>query len=183
MTTLKDIQHRVGVPADGVWGPVTAEAVARALGMKTALVSARGEALVKEFEGCRLEAYPDPGSGGDPWTIGYGATGEGIRKGVTWTREQCDERLREDLNRFAVGVEKALAGAVTSQNEFDAMVSLAFNVGLGNFQSSTLLRKHRAGDREGAAAEFARWNRAAGRVLAGLTRRRAAEAKLYRGMA
>lgn len=137
--------------------------------------------LVKSFEGCVLKAYPDPGSGGDPWTIGVGATGPGIKKGVVWTQAQADERLATDLARFGRGV-FALTGD-TTQNRFDAMVSLAFNIGLGNFGSSTLLKKHKAHEYGAAADQFARWNRAAGKVMAGLTRRRAAEASIYRGVA
>ncbi len=154
-------------------------------------VSPAAFAIIKEFEGYaralpdgRCQAYPDPGSGGDPWTIGFGSTGPGIAKGVIWPRRQAEERLEADVIKFAAGVAKRLeGGAATSQGEFDAMVSLAYNVGLGNFESSTLLRKHKAGDKAGAAAEFAKWNKASGRVMAGLTRRREAEARLYRGQA
>lgn len=137
--------------------------------------------LVKSFEGCVLKAYPDPGSGGDPWTIGVGATGPGISKGVVWTQQQADDRLLADLARFGRGVWTAIAEKETTQNRFDALVSFAFNVGIGNLLSSTLLRKHVAGDYEGAAAQFIRWNKAAGKVMKGLTRRREAEAKLYKG--
>ena len=139
--------------------------------------------LVKSFEGCVLKAYPDPATGGDPWTIGVGATGPGIAKGVVWTQEQADDRLMADLARFGRGVWNAIGEKETTQNRFDALVSFAFNVGLGNLLSSTLLRKHVAGDYEGAAAQFIRWNRASGKVMAGLTRRRAAEAALYGGQA
>jgi lysozyme len=182
--TLADIQRRVGVTPDGVLGPATLAAIAHALGMETArTVSQAGVDLVKEFEGCRTAAYPDPASGGDPWTIGYGATGAGIARGTNWTLQQCEARLHEDLNRFAAGVSAAIGDHPTSQNEFDATVSLAFNIGLQNFKSSTLLRLHQAGDKDAAAGQFSRWNKAAGRVMAGLTRRREAEAALYRGRA
>ena len=137
--------------------------------------------LVKQFEGCVLKAYPDPGSGGDPWTIGVGATGPGISKGVVWTQQQADDRLMADLARFGRGVWNAIGEKETTQNRFDALVGFSFNVGLGNLLNSTLLRMHIAGDYVGAADQFIRWNRAAGKVLAGLTRRREAEAKLYRG--
>ena len=139
--------------------------------------------LVKSFEGCILKAYPDPGTGGDPWTIGVGHTGPEVKPGVVWTQVQADAALQADLARFARGVWNALGEKETTQNRFDALVSFAFNVGLGNLLSSTLLRKHIAGDYVGAADQFIRWNRAAGKVLAGLTRRREAEAKLYRGQA
>ncbi len=135
--------------------------------------------LIKPFEGCELKAYPDPGSGGDPWTIGWGATGEGIRKGVTWTQVQADQRLVEDVTRFAKGVDAALGGSAATARQKGALVSFAYNVGVGNLLSSTLLKKHKAGDYAGAAAEFAKWNKAAGKVLNGLTKRRAAEAAVY----
>jgi GH24 family phage-related lysozyme (muramidase) len=142
--------------------------------------------LIQQFEGCAkkradgsFEAYPDPGTGGDPWTIGWGSTGADIKKGVVWTQAQCDERFAEHVGQFGAKVASAIGGAPTTQHQFDAMVSFAYNVGVGNLQSSTLLKKHKAGDYAGAAAEFAKWNKAAGKVLAGLTRRRAAEAALY----
>lgn len=147
--------------------------------------------IIKRFEGYAIalpnggcKAYPDPGSGGDPWTIGYGSTGPTIKKGVVWTRQQAEARLEADVIRFAAKVASAVAGgAATSQNEFDAMVSLAYNIGPANFLKSTVLRKHRLGDKTGAANAFAAWNKASGHVMAGLTRRRAAEADLYRGAA
>ncbi|HEU0097786.1 MAG TPA: lysozyme [Allosphingosinicella sp.] len=142
--------------------------------------------LVQEFEGCAkkrsdgtFEAYPDPGSGGDPWTIGWGSTGPDIKKGVVWTQKQCDDRFTAHLDEFGQKVAKILGNTPTTQNQFDAMVSFAYNVGPANLSASTLLKKHKAGDYKGAAAEFGRWNKAAGKVMAGLTRRRAAEAALY----
>lgn len=145
--------------------------------MKT---SQRGIDLIHSFEKCVLFAYPDPGSrNGDPWTVGWGSTGPGIAKGTIWTQEQADDRFAADLIRFEEGVTKLLAGAPTTQNQFDAVVSFAYNVGTSAFGSSTLLRKHKAGDFAGAQAQFARWNKNDGRVLKGLTRRRAAEAALY----
>ena len=147
-------------------------------------VSQRGIDLIKEFEGLRLTAYPDPGTGGAPWTIGWGATtdetGRTIRPGKVWTRDRADKRLEAHVAQFAAEVTRALDGAPTTQAQFDAMVSFAFNLGTPNFAGSTLLRKHKAGDYTGAANEFARWNKAGGRVMPGLTRRRAAEAALYR---
>ena len=181
MTSPKDIQKFVGVPADGIIGPQTLAAIARALGMAGGMtVSKKGLDLIKAFEGLSLKAYPDPATGGEPWTIGYGHTGLEVKKGLVWSQADADLQLIEDVRRFADGVSKALDGAPATQSQFDAMVSLAYNVGLGNFGGSTLLKKHKAGDHVGAAAEFSRWNKAAGKVMAGLTRRRAAEAALYR---
>lgn len=148
-------------------------------------VGAEGVALIKRFEGCAklrpdglVEAYPDPGTGGAPWTIGWGATGPGIGPGTVWTRAQCDARLEADIARHAADVELALAGVPTSQAQFDALVSFHYNTGA--IQRATLTRLHREGNYAAAAAEFARWNKAGGRVLQGLVRRRAAEAELYR---
>lgn len=149
--------------------------------------SERAFRLIRQFEGCArlrpdglVEAYPDPGTGGHPWTIGWGATGPDIGPGTVWTMAQCDERLCADIDRHAADVEGLLAGSATTQAQFDALTSFHFNTGaLGR---STLLKRHRAGDTAAAAAEFARWNRAGGRVLRGLVRRRKAEARLYRSV-
>ncbi|GMM93292.1 lysozyme [Qipengyuania sp. MTN3-11] len=148
-------------------------------------IGPEGVELIKSFEGCArvrnddlVEAYPDPGTGGAPWTIGWGATGAGIGPATVWTRERCDARLEEDLERYAAEVIEALDGAPTSQAQFDALVSFHYNTGA--IARATLTRRHRAGDHAGAAGEFARWKHAGGRVLRGLVRRRAAEAALYR---
>ena len=95
-----------------------------------------------------------------------------------WTQAQCDERLEDDLSRYAADVARAIGDAPTSPAQFDAMVSFHYNTGA--IARATLTKKHCAGDYEGAAAEFARWNKAGGRVLKGLVRRRAEEAELYR---
>lgn len=137
-------------------------------------------AIIKRWEGCRLTAYPDPGTGGDPWTIGWGATGPGIRKGVRWTQAQADDRLAQDVERFMAGVRASLARA-PADNELGAMTSLAYNIGLGAFRKSTLLRLFNAGDKAGAAAQFGRWNKAGGRVMNGLVRRRAEERSVFAG--
>ena len=148
------------------------------------MVSPRGVALIKRFEGCArlrrdglVEAYPDPGTGGSPWTIGWGATGKDIGPDTVWTQEECDARLEADLARYAAEVARAINGAPTSQPQFDALVSFHYNTGA--IARATLTKKHKAGDYAGAAREFARWNRAGGRVLKGLVRRRAEEAALY----
>lgn len=145
-----------------------------------------GIALIKRFEGCakkradgQFEAYPDPGTGGDPWTIGWGATGKGIGRGTVWTQAQCDARLEADLVRYSADVARALGDAPTSQHQFDALVSFHYNTGA--IARATLTRLHKGGDFAGAAAEFGKWVHAGGRRLAGLVRRREAEAALYRG--
>lgn len=144
-----------------------------------------GLALIKSFEGCakkrpdgKFEAYPDPGTGGDPWTIGWGATGRGIAKGTVWTQAECDARLDRDLQRFAADVATALGGAATTQSQFDALCSFHYNTGA--IFKATLTKLHKAGKHDLAAREFGKWVNAGGRRLAGLVRRRAAEEALYR---
>lgn len=145
-----------------------------------------GVALIKEFEGLRLDAYPDPAHGWAVPTIGYGHTDAAgapkVVRGMRITADEADAILRRDLGQY----ERAVAEAVKvnlSANQFSALVSFTFNLGPGNLRSSTLLKKLNAGDYAGAAAQFDRWNRAGGKVLAGLTRRRAAERALFeRGM-
>ncbi len=151
--------------------------------------SPRCIAFIKGFEKCRLKAFkPTPN---DVWTLGWGATGPDIKAGMTWTQVQADARFDRDLARFAAGVQWLLRSRPTTQAQFDAMVSFAYNVGLDDdgdgiaegFGDSTLLRLHKAGDFVGAANQFRLWNKQKGVVLAGLTRRRAGEAALYRGEA
>lgn len=162
------------------------QAIDAALAAETARrIGPDGLALIKRFEGCarkrgdgQFAAYPDPGTGGDPWTIGWGATGKGIGQGTVWTAAQCDARLEADLARFSADVARALGNAPTSQRQFDALVSFQYNTGA--ISRSTLAKLHKAGDFEGAAAEFGKWVHAGGRRLAGLVRRREAEAALYR---
>ena len=143
-----------------------------------------GETLIKQFEGCakkrpdgKFEAYPDPGTGGDPWTIGWGSTGPDIKRGLVWTQAQCDERFDRHVQEFVRDVNTALAGAPVTQNQFDALVSFHYNTGA--IHKATLTKLHKAGKYAEAANEFLKWNRAGGRVMAGLTRRREAERALY----
>lgn len=143
-----------------------------------------GLALIQRFEGCararadgRFEAYPDPATGGAPWTIGWGATGRGIGPGTVWTKAECNARLERDLARFAGDVARAIGAAPTTRGQFDAMVSFHYNTGA--IARATLTRLHKAGDHAGAAQVFGKWVNAAGKRLPGLVRRRAAEAELY----
>lgn len=172
-------------------GPVAAAVPAprpsQGLGRRS---SPAGVALMHSFESCKLKAYPDPGSkDGKPWTIGWGATGPGIGPGLVWTQEQCDARFAADLAKFEDGVTRLLGGAPTTQGQFDALVSLAYNIGLDEdadtiaegLGDSSLLKKHKAGDYEGAARGFRAWRFNDGREMKGLLRRRLAEAALYRG--
>lgn len=147
--------------------------------MKT---SQAGIDLICAFEGFRAKAYPDPATGGEPWTVGYGHTsaagGLQVAKGLTITEKQGREILAMDLLKFEAAVAKLLK-RIPSQNQFDAMVSLAFNIGPANFAKSSVLKWFNAGVFDLAADAFLKWNKAAGRVMAGLTRRRKAERDLF----
>lgn len=138
-------------------------------------IGKEGLELIKKFEGCKLEAYYCPAK---VLTIGVGHTGPDVKVGTKITQEEADNILRKDLERFEKGVEGALKVGV-NQNQFDALVSFAFNCGLGALHSSTLLKKLNKGNYKAAASEFLKWNKARGKVLAGLTKRRQAEKLLF----
>lgn len=140
--------------------------------MRTSFI---GRSLIKTFEGYRGEAYMCPSG---VWTIGWGHTA-GVRQGDTCSEEQAGEWLKEDLAVAERTVEAA--GLSLSQTQFDALVSLAFNIGPGNFNSSTLLRLLRQDSKPRAEIEEAwkSWRMAGGTVQRGLVRRRAAEYTLY----
>ena len=132
--------------------------------------------LIEQWEGCRLEPYQDSVG---VWTQGFGHTGDDVYEGCDpISQQQADQLLAADLGRFETAVNGMVADA-TQQQQFDAMVSFSYNLGEGALRGSTLLRMHNSGDYDGAAQQFGRWNHAGGRVLAGLTRRRAGEAAVY----
>jgi lysozyme len=134
-----------------------------------------GRAFIETFEGLRTTAYmPTPH---DVPTIGYGHT-LGVKMGDTCTQAEADEMLAEDL-RVAELVLETLVEVDLNQNQIDALVSFVFNVGAGNFKSSTLLKLLNQSDFDGAADQFLRWDKQAGVELAGLTKRRAAERSLF----
>lgn len=142
--------------------------------------NAKGIALIKSFEALRLTGYlPTPD---DVPTIGYGHTGPEVRVGQTISQAQAEALLRQDLEQFEAGVTRLIGNAATTDNQFAAMVSLAFNIGLGNFKASSVLSAHKAGNPSKAQQAFHLWNQQKGKVLQGLVRRRKAEAELY-GMA
>lgn len=143
-------------------------------------INEAGLAIIREFEGLRLTAYRCPAGVA---TIGYGHTGHDVRMTMTITPDRAEEMLENDLRRFEVGMTAMLGSVPTTSNEFSALVCLAFNIGLGKIATSTVLRRHKAGNRTGAANAFGMWNRAGGRILPGLVRRREAEAALYLGEA
>lgn len=142
-------------------------------------VSAEAREMIEHYEGLRLDAYQCPAG---VWTIGFGHT-TGVQPGDHITPEMADGYFASDINIFASAVEAALGGAPTSQHEFDALVSLAFNIGIEGFKKSTVLRLHKAGDKAGAARAFGMWNKATVngvlQEMEGLTRRRAEEAAYY----
>jgi len=141
-------------------------------------ISEHGLALVKHFEGVSLEAYPDPGTGGDPWTIGYGCT-EGVRPGMVITEAEAEEMLSIELAKFEDDVNRLIAIPL-SQGEFDALVSFTYNCGSGALEASTLRRRLLAGDPKCKVyqEELPRWNKGGSGVMPGLVRRRQAEADL-----
>lgn len=145
-------------------------------------LSKNGINLVREFEGYHKKlpngdctTYYCPAG---VLTIGYGCT-EGIRKGEIWTHDQAIAALRKELKRFEDAVNRLVTTEI-NQNQFDALVSFAYNCGEGALAKSSLLRLVNKGDFEGAARQFGNWTRGGGRVLPGLVRRRAAEAALFR---
>ena len=134
--------------------------------------------MIKGHEGLVLMAYPDPGTGGDPWTIGYGHT-KGVRPGMQISEKQAEEFLREDLAGFEKAVLDLLPIPLT-QSEFDALVSFTFNVGTYSLETSTLRKRLLAGEPRCWVyqKEFPRWNKGGNGVLEGLVRRRQEEADL-----
>ncbi len=139
-----------------------------------AKINKAGIELVKEYEGFRGEAYQDIVG---VWTIGYGET-NGVKAGDTITMSNAHANLVKRLNWFGEKVQEACTIA-PNENELAAMTSLAYNIGVGGFRKSTVLKAHNRGDQEAAARAFSLWNKAGGNVVKGLVRRRAAEAALY----
>lgn len=141
--------------------------------------SEKGIALIKEFEGCKLTAYRDSVG---VWTIGYGWTqpvdGKPIRAGMTIKQETAERLLKAGLVSYESDVSRLVKVGLT-QGQFDALVSFTYNLGARSLSTSTLLRKLNSGNYAGAADEFLRWNKAGGKVLSGLTRRREAERALF----
>ena len=144
--------------------------------MKT---SQSGISLIKGFEGERINAYDD---GVGVWTIGCGTikypNGVRVKKGDTCTEAQAESYLKNDLVKFENAINR-LVKVPLNQNQFDAISSFTYNLGETNLSSSTLLKKLNAKDYTGAADQFPRWNKAGGKVMNGLTRRREAERNLF----
>jgi lysozyme len=183
----QSIQRHVGTKADGKWGPATAQAVMDRLGISPSSsidgarhISDRGLELVKHFEGLYLKAYQDFVG---VWTIGWGHTGLQHKDGTVFrgreiSPEKATELLRYDMHQFEQRVISFVTVPV-NDDEFAALVSFDFNT--GGLGKSTLLKKLNGGDRTGAADEFLKWDKAGGKVLRGLTRRRQSERNLFLG--
>jgi len=170
--------------ADGIAGRDTWTAIKDALGIddpkEAALItSPAGRKAIRQREDERLNAYQDSVG---IWTIGVGHTSAAgapaVTRGLSITADQSDAILSRDLVIFENGVREAVKVPL-NQNQFDALVSLAFNIGVGAFSKSTLVKKLNAGDYAGAADQFALWNKAGGKVLPGLTTRRLSEQKQF----
>ncbi len=131
--------------------------------------------LIKQFEGCKLQAYQDQKG---IWTVGYGCTGYNIQRGTVWTQAQADQQLAQRVAAFASQVTAAV-GLKVNQNQFDALVSLCYNIGPQALRGSTLIRLINQRDYADAANEFLKWDRAGQSVDPGLLRRRKAEQKLF----
>ena len=139
-------------------------------------INSAGLSLIRRFEGCELKAYYDEHGG--VWTIGYGHT-HGVKRGQTITKEDADAFLSRDVSWAEEAVMECVKAQINT-NQFSACVSLCFNIGADAFKRSTLVKKINAEDFDGAADEFQKWNKAGGKVLNGLIRRRAAEEELFR---
>lgn len=139
--------------------------------------SKQGLALTENFESCRLTAYQDIKG---IWTIGFGHVGPEVVEGLVWTQNQADSQLVTDT-LHATNIVNRFVTVELSQPAFDAVVDFVFNVGSGNFEGSTMLKLLNAGNLEGAADEFEKWDHASGQVVAGLLRRRLAEKEEFNG--
>ena len=137
-------------------------------------IGQKGIELIKHFEGCELEAYKCPAG---VWTIGYGHI-KGVSEGMSITQEQAEQMLLDELKEYENYINE-LVVVDLSQNQFDALVSWVYNLGPANLQSSTLLKVLNSGDYSGVPAQIERWNKAGGKVLEGLIRRREAESALF----
>ena len=137
-------------------------------------IGQKGIELIKHFEGCELEAYKCPAG---VWTIGYGHI-KGVSEGMSITQEQAEQMLLDELKEYENYINE-LVVVDLSQNQFDALVSWVYNLGPANLKSSTLLEVLNSGDYAGVPDQIERWNKAGGKVLEGLIRRRQAESSLF----
>lgn len=151
--------------------------------MKISKIDKVGKNLIFKYEGCELQAYPDPATNGIPYTIGYGNTyyenGEKVKLGDKITQARADELFDGLISHYEKSVDSLTRDDIT-QNMFNSLVSFCWNCGIANLKVSTLLKKVNKNPNDiTIKQEFEKWNRANGRPMAGLTARRAAEANLY----
>ena len=145
-------------------------------GIKDMNISQEGLGLIKKFEGCELEAYK---CAAGVWTIGYGST-KGVKEGDTITQEQADDLLLHEMEEYEGYIKDAVTVDL-KQNQFDALVAWTYNLGPTNLIESTLLKRLNGDDLADVPHQIRRWNKAGGKVLDGLIRRREAEALLFQG--
>jgi lysozyme len=141
-------------------------------------INQAGLRLLMASEGCVLTAYPDPGSGGAPWTIGFGHCGPEVVPGLRITRDEADRLLMEDLAKFEKAVDD-LVKVEIGENQRSAVICFVYNVGVNAFKRSTLLKLMNQRDMAGASRQFSLWTKAGKRVLPGLVMRRRNEAALF----
>ena len=139
------------------------------------IINKKGVDLIKEFEGCKLHAYQDQRG---RWTIGYGWA-RNVNPGDIWTQDKADRYLAEALDDYNRAISSYLGTAPTTSNQFSAMVSLAYNIGIGNFLNSSVLRNHKLKQYDKAADSFLLWDKVNAKFNKGLHRRRVAERALY----
>lgn len=149
-------------------------------------ISSIGTKLIQHFEKCRLRAYPDPGTGGAPWTCGWGSTGPDIGPHTVFTQAQADARFMKGVSSVEAQIGENVT-APLSQCQYDALCSIVYNVGyelfdLGNGRPSGLVRRLNERDYHGAAAEFLRWTYSNHKKLDGLVERRTAEHCVFQGL-
>ena len=178
LKAVKDFQSKNGLVSDGVVGSKTFESLATNKKQSNNL-SDNGMKLLEQFEGLRLEAYLDSAG---IYTIGFGTIkypdGSKVKKGDKITKDQAKEYKLHDLKEFESTVNTSVT-APLSQNQYDALVSLSYNIGSGAFKNSTLLKKLNNGDYKGAAEQFLVWNKVNSKKVQGLVNRREAERNLF----
>ena len=139
-------------------------------------ISQEGLDLIKKFEGCELTAYQDSV---DVWTIGYGHT-KGVEEGQEITQDEAEEMLASELDEYE-GYINDMVECDLEQCQFDALVAWVYNLGPTNLKSSTMLKRLNSNDLDDVPNQIKRWDKAGGKVLAGLVRRREAESLLFEG--
>ena len=139
-------------------------------------ISQEGLDLIKKFEGCELKAYQDSVG---VWTIGYGHT-KGVEEGQEITQDEAEEMLASELDEYE-GYIRDMVECDLEQCQFDALVAWVYNLGPTNLRSSTMLKRLNANDLDDVPNQIKRWDKAGGKVLAGLVRRREAESLLFEG--